>query len=331
MILGALFLLLFSPSAQAQKPLKVTFRLNWLPNGTHIGFFAARAKGFYGRELLDVNIVRGSGSRDALHETNLERADFCLAETASLIEQRSRGKDVVGVGVIFERNPSALFTLEGAGIKSPKDLAGKSIGAPEGSFPRLIFPLLAERTGLDLAGVKWMNLRPESLLEALISAKVEAVVSYTTALWQYQHAAKEAGLKVVSLPYADYGLNLYSLSLVTTDFRIRNKEPMVRAFVSATYRGLAWSAEHPEEALELFLKEEPGLDRERVEAEWREALRLMLPRQPAEGGFGRYQKDRLAEIKAVMVRWRRVKRNLPLESLYTNDYLPALRVKPKGF
>ncbi|MFQ6111318.1 MAG: ABC transporter substrate-binding protein, partial [Nitrospinota bacterium] len=210
-------------------------------------------------------------------------------------------------------------------------LAGKSIGAPGASFPRLIFPLLAERTGLDLARVKWMNLRPGSLLEALISAKVKAVASYTTVLWQYQRAAKKAGLRVVSLPYADYGLNLYSLSLVTTDFRIQDKEPMVRRFVGATYRGLAWAAEHPREALALFLKERPGLERERVEAEWREALRLMLPEGAPARGFGRYERRRLAELKSVMVRWRHVKMELPLERLYTNDYLPALTVKPKRF
>src|SRR5512137_1660330 len=45
------------------KPLdKFQFRLNWTYYGEHAGFIAARDKGFYKEEGLDVEILEGSGS-----------------------------------------------------------------------------------------------------------------------------------------------------------------------------------------------------------------------------------------------------------------------------
>ncbi len=57
----------------------------------------------------------------------------------------------------------------------------------------------------------------------------------------------------------------------------------------------------------------------------------MFPEGASVERFGRYEEERLAEIKDVMVRWRKVKRELPLEKLYTNAYIPALSIEPKSF
>src|SRR5262249_38258097 len=45
---------------------KVVLGLDWQALGRHAGFFTAKAKGFYEREGLDVDIQRGYGAADSV-------------------------------------------------------------------------------------------------------------------------------------------------------------------------------------------------------------------------------------------------------------------------
>ncbi|MDA1000022.1 MAG: ABC transporter substrate-binding protein [bacterium] len=324
----ALALLYFLAPAPGEAARKVTLALNWLPGGTHVPFYYALHGGYYKKTNLDVSIVIAQGSHKALDLLQAGKAHFALAEAAELFVHRLRGMDTLGVMVYFQDSPNAVFSLKGSGIRGFRDLKSKKIAAPRASFPRIIFPGLQPQTGLDPAQVLWQNLRPESLLPALISGQVDAVVSSTIAAYQYHEAARLAGKSIAVFPYARAGLNPYSLLLNTKDSLVEKQPELVRDFIRATAEALAAAIEQPRKALSTFLQVNPELGEKRIAAEWSAALALTYPASARHIGLGLFDRKRMENMKALLIQTRKLKIETPISHYFTNDLLPRLRPVP---
>ena len=67
-----------APVAAAAEAVRVG--LNFLPNGIHVGFFAARELGWYREAGLEVEIQKGEGSSDAGRRIGSGVVDFAMAD-----------------------------------------------------------------------------------------------------------------------------------------------------------------------------------------------------------------------------------------------------------
>lgn len=324
----ALAALFFLSPAPAEAARKVTLALNWLPGGVHVPFYYALQAGYYKKANLDVSIVTARGSRKALEKLQGGKAHFALAEAAELFAHRLRGLDTVGVMVYFQESPNAVFSLKRNDIRRIGDLKSKKIAAPRASFPRIIFPGLQAKTGLDPAQVLWQNLGPGDLLPALITGQVDAVVSSMITAHQYQEAARARGKSITIFPYARAGLNPYSLLLNTKDSLVEKRPRLVRDFVRATAEALAAAIKQPRKALKVFLRVNPALGEKRIAAEWRAALALAYPPGARHIGLGMFQKKRMEEMKQLLIQTRKLKIETPASHHFTNDFLLRLRPVP---
>ena len=91
-------------------------------NGRHAYFFVALDKGYYKAAGLDVKILRGQGSVDAIRQVGAGNATFGFADTGSLVLARANDQIPVKlVASVYARPPQAIFCREDAGIKLPKD------------------------------------------------------------------------------------------------------------------------------------------------------------------------------------------------------------------
>ncbi len=322
----ALAAVLFSAPASAAS--KITLMLNWLPGGSHVPIFYARDAGFYKKAGLEVQILSARGSRDAFGALRKGKAHFAIAEAAELFIQREGGLDALGTMVYFNRSPNTIFTLQRADIRSLSDLAGKRLAAPRASFPRVLFKELGARGKINLKKVRWLNLLPGELLPALVEGKIDAVASSTMAAYQYREAARRNGKKIAAYPYADAGVNPYSLLLVSMDSVLAKYSNAAAAFVRATTEGTAAALERPREALRIFLKGNPGQEPERARAEWREALSLIHPKGAGRAGLGQFDKGRMEKTRQILSGIRNLRPGTSTADLYTNKLLPALRPKP---
>src|SRR6476659_9694423 len=105
-------------------------------NGRHAYFFVALDKGYYKAAGLDVKILRGQGSVDAIRQVGAGNATFGFADTGSLVLARANDQIPVKlVASVYARPPQAIFCREDAGIKLPKDLEERSIANPAGGQP----------------------------------------------------------------------------------------------------------------------------------------------------------------------------------------------------
>src|SRR5260370_14830428 len=88
---------------------KVTFVTDFGYNGRHAYYFVALEKGYYAGQNLDVQIVRGQGSADAVKQVAAGPAHIGFADTsASLL---GRGNDQIPaklVAMVYAKPPHAI-------------------------------------------------------------------------------------------------------------------------------------------------------------------------------------------------------------------------------
>lgn len=124
----------FAAPASAQD---VKLLLDWVPTGDYAAYYAALDRGFYKEAGLNVTIERGFGSSDTVTKIATGVAPFGVADIAAVMTGRVRSQTPVkAIASIFTRPPHSVFVLADSGIKTFKDLEGKSLAGAPGSSVR---------------------------------------------------------------------------------------------------------------------------------------------------------------------------------------------------
>jgi NitT/TauT family transport system substrate-binding protein len=242
-------------------------------NGRHSYFYVALEKGFYKDEGLNVTILRGQGSGDAIKKVAAAAATFGFADAGSLVLARGNdGVPVKLVSVVYVQPPQALFVLESSSIKTPKDLEGKTLGETAAGSIRLLFPAYAKAAGIDESKVKWVAAESSALPSILASKRADAIGQFLVG--EPLLAAATAPEGVRALAYKDVGLSYYGNGLVATEKTIEENPAMVRAFVRATIKGMKQAFADPAEAATIMNKHQKQLSVKVIEGETRMVAEL---------------------------------------------------------
>src|ERR1041385_7775597 len=158
-------LLATAGSAAAEE--KFTFALNWFAVGDHAAYWVALEKGYFAQRGLDVTLENSKGSGDAIAKVDTGRADAGLADAAVVIASVGRGTTIKTVGMVFDKTPLNIFSLKSSPLAKPKDLEGKTLGAPPGDSQRQMFPAFAKVNAIDAAQVTWVNIEPTAKMAAV--------------------------------------------------------------------------------------------------------------------------------------------------------------------
>src|ERR1700731_968912 len=136
---------------------KVTFVTDFGYNGRHAYYFVAVEKGYYARQNLDVQIVRGQGSADAVKQVAAGTAQIGFADTAAVI--LGRGNDQIPtrlVAMVYAKPPHAIYVLKDSAIAKPKELGGKKIADTAFSAVPKLFDAYAKAAKIDGGKVTWL-------------------------------------------------------------------------------------------------------------------------------------------------------------------------------
>jgi NitT/TauT family transport system substrate-binding protein len=254
-LLGAL--LLVRDDARALD--NVTLITDFGYNGRHAYFFVAIEKGYYRDADLDVKVVRGQGSVDAIRQVGANNAIVGFADAGSLV--LARGNDQIPVklvAIVYARPPQAVFCREDAGLRQPRDLEGASIANPAGGATVDMFPIYAKAAGFDAGKVKWVVAGSDALPGLLASNRVPCVGQFSVGEPLLRMQAAPA--KLVRFAFADAGVSFYGNGIIATDTTIATKPDIVRRFVDATIRGMQDAFANPQEAGRIMNKYHPTID-----------------------------------------------------------------------
>ena len=314
--------LIFICEAEAQTPIR--FTIDWAWQGSQAIWPMAQEMGCYAREKLEVKADRGFGSGDALGKVAAGAYDVGFADFNSLVQFNAAnpGKRVVGFFMVYDGSPTSITTLKASGVAKPADLAGKKIGGPVFDASRQNFPVFARQNGLDPAKVEWSSASPELRETMLARGQVDAVAGH---MWTSLIGLQALGVKreeIVTLLYADWGLDLFGSALVATPAWLKANPQAAAAFVACAVEGINGSLANPKAAI-AALRKRDALIQDDVEAE---RLRLSLEVAVLTGNV---KKNGLNTIDAG-----RMDRSMKLvseifksplltaEDVWTNAYLP---------
>ena len=312
-----------TPAAQ-QPPQKVVFALNWFPVGDHAAYWVALEKGYYRQRGLDVDMQNSKGSGDSIAKVDTGRADVGLADSAVVIASAARGTKVKVVGMVFDKSPLNIWSRKDAPITKPKDLEGKSVAAPPGDGQRQMFPAFARLNGIDASKVTWVNVEPAAKVPALAEKRVDAVADYTTGLPFYEKAIGKGN--AVMLPWADHGFDMYSMSIIASEKTMKERGPVLKAFLEASYLGWRDVMSDPKSALEIFKKRVPEIDLSIIEPNMMMGLDLMKTDRYAKNGIGWMEEKKMCDSVDLVNTYMGVPTKVECKAVYTNEFLTKVEL-----
>jgi NitT/TauT family transport system substrate-binding protein len=315
-------LLAMAGTASAEE--KFTFALNWFAVGDHAAYWVALDKGYYKAKGLDVTLENSKGSGDSIAKVDTGRADAGLADAAVVIASNARGTTVKTVGMVFDKTPLNIFSLKSQALTKPKDLEGKTLGAPPGDAQRQMFPAFAKLTGIDASKVSWVNIEPAAKIAAVAEKRMDGVGDYNTGLPLYEKAAGKGN--VALMQWADFGFDLYSMSIMASAKTMKERPQVLKDFLEASYMGWRDVMADPKAAMAIFKKRVPEIDVDVLTENMMIGLSLMKTKQYAEGGIGSIDDKRMCASVELVNTYMGLPKKVDCKDVYSKDFYT--RVNP---
>ena len=302
----------------------VTVAMDWLINGAHAGFFAAAEKGYYKAENLEVTIARGFGSGDTVKRVASRRAQFGVADTSALISARANDDVPVRiVAMLYDKAGLGLLYLVESGIKVPKDLEGRAIGRSAAGASVNMLPGFLKVNNIDRTKLREVVVDGANYLPLLMSRQVDAVLEQSINIGRFRKAAEAQKLTVKPMLYSDYGLLTYGNAIMTTPDVIQASPDLVRRFVRASIKGLAFAFDNPDEAVGLMRKRNPEVDAEVAKEELLAVKELALTDFVKANGLGAIDANRMTATRDIVNNALSLKRSVPIDQIYAAGFVPA--------
>lgn len=240
----------------AQAADDVTLQLKWVTQAQFAGYYVAQDQGFYEAEGLNVTIKPGGPDIAPAQVIAGGGADVVLDWMPSALASREKGLALVNIAQPFKSSGMMLTCRKDAGVSSPEDFAGKTLGV---WFFGNEYPFLSWMSKLGLAtdgsdgGVT--VLKQGFNVDPILQGQAACVSTMTyNEYWQII----DAGLSpddLVVFKYEDQGVatledGMYVMEENLSDPAFEDK--MVR-FVRASMKGWKWAEENPEDAAMIVL------------------------------------------------------------------------------
>jgi len=252
----------FSANAQNKELIPVKLRLDWVWQSPQSIFTIAAERGYYRDEGLDVTIDRGYGGMENATALANGNYDFLFGgiDTAMLFNAKSKDVKLKSVFVIYDAYLGTVIVRKDSGITKPKDLEGKTIGAPLTTGGRTMFPAFAKANGIDASKVKWDTVSIQLQDQQFAQGKFDGVASFvTTSLLNLQQLGMKRD-QLTIFNFADYGVDLYGSGVVARADYIEKNPEVIAKFLRATTKGLKAMMESKAEAIATLKKRDPLLD-----------------------------------------------------------------------
>ncbi len=236
-------------------PVPIEFRLNWTLYGEHAPFFLGVDKGFYADEGLDVTILEGSGSGTTVKLVGNGNNVIGYADSATMMRGVSAGVPVKAVAVIFQSSPmSFIYRADRPRPTNIDELRGAKVAVTAGDASMSIFEACLGKNGMTLDDVELVQVsNPQAKEVAMLEGTSDTFLGYFVD--QPLRIEKNTGIDIEWKQLTEVcNVNTLSSAIIVNNFWAKENPELVKKFVRASQRAWAYTAEHPEEAAEIFAK-----------------------------------------------------------------------------
>ena len=278
-----------SPVGGANAADKLTVLLDWFVNPDHAPLVVAKAGGYFERAGLDVELIAPADPSAPPKLVAAGQGDVAVTYQPDLMLQLKEGLPLVRFGTLVETPLNSLVVLKNGPVKALADLKGKTVGYSVAGFEEVYLGALLKSAGLSADDVTLVNVN-FNLTSSLMSGQVDAVVG-AFRNFELTQLRIEGRAGAAFFP-EEHGVPPYDELIYVTSTELKD-DPRLPRFLAAVEEATIFLTNHPEAALDMFVKAHPDLDDELN----RRAFLDTLPgfaKRPAALDRGRY--DRFAEF-----------------------------------
>jgi putative hydroxymethylpyrimidine transport system substrate-binding protein len=307
-------------AAQAPPQDRLSLMLDYLPNADHVGIFRAQANGDFARAGLKVDVQTPSDPASVLKLVAAGKVDVAISYEPEVLLARAQGLNVSAIAGVVNRPLTSLISLPKAKIASAKDLKGKTVGTAGIPYQTAYLQTIVKRAGLQPGDVKQVNVG-FNLNGALVSGKVDATLG---GFWNYEGVQlQQQHRDPVIVPVDRLGVPSYDeLVLVARVDTLNKKESSIRRLVRALSQGYADVRANPDQGVQPLLAANKDLDPKLQLEATRKSIPAFFPID-AKRPWGWLDTDRWADYAQWMLDNGLLKRELPLDTIVTTDFLPG--------
>ncbi len=123
---------------------KVTLQLKWVAQAQFAGYYAAKEKGYYNAENLDVTVRPGGPDIIPEQVVASGQAQFGIDWLPSLLASREAGAPLVNVAQVFQKSGMLSIRWKDTGLKGVDDYRGKKVAVWLGGNEFELYATLAK-------------------------------------------------------------------------------------------------------------------------------------------------------------------------------------------
>jgi NitT/TauT family transport system substrate-binding protein len=298
---------------------KVTFRLNWILYGFHTPFHLGLDRGYYREEGIELTIGEGQGSVRAAQTVGAKGDMFGLSDGPSVINVATKGAPIRAVMSVTSSSPYAIGVRADAGVKSLKDLEGKTIASAPGEAGLQLLPAVWKANGVDGEKVRILRVEGAGKNVAIAEKRVEALMA---GLDNQSITLPRQGVPLINFGYAAFGVNTVGLQIHTHEDTIKSRPDLVRRFVKATVRSFEAAIADPIAAIKAGQKAKPDLETELSLEQLKVGIGLMPSKATQGKPLGFMAPEDWSGTLSLMKQYMGLETNQEAGTFFTNEFVP---------
>jgi len=309
----------------------VKFTLDSKFDGTSAPFLLPIDKGYYKAEGIDVSIDTAADSHESIRRVAAGDYDIGFGDINLLIKLRDKdpGLPVKAVFVVYNRPPYAVIGRKSRGIRMPKDLEGKTLGAPATDSAFAQWPIFVQANGIDASKVMIEHVSFPVRDPMLAAGQIDAITGLSISSYV---DLKDKGVPVDDLAVllmADYGVTLYG-NAVFVNSKFATEHPgTVGGFLRAFVKGLKEAVRQPAIAVDAVLKRNTTLKKNVELDRLTMAIRenIVTPEVKA-NGYGGIDEERFARAIGQIALAHKFKAAMPKPGdIFDPSFLPPMTIR----
>ena len=248
-----------APAGECTELTPVSLQLQWFVQAQFGGYYAAKDKGYYEEQCLDVTILEGGV--DIVPQTVLAQggADYAISWVPKALASREQGAMITNVAQVFQRSGTLQVSFKDKNITSAADFKGKKIGNWGFGNEYEVFAAIT-KAGLDpAADVELVGQQFDML--ALLNGEIDAAEAMTYNEYAQVLEAINPDTGELYQPedfnvvnYNDEGVAMYQDAIWASEERLADPayQDATQRFVTASLKGWVFCRDNAQECADII-------------------------------------------------------------------------------
>jgi NitT/TauT family transport system substrate-binding protein len=248
----------------------VTVQLKWVAQAQFAGYYVAKAKGFYTKLNLDVNVKPGGPDIIPEQVVLSKQAQFGIDWLPSLLATRDKGGKIVNIAQVFTRSGVTELVWKDTGVTNFCQLKGKKVGVWTGGNEFEQFAAL-QKCGINPYNKKQVTIVAQPFdMQLFLKRDIDAASAMTYN--EYAQVLEVKNPKTGKL-YQPGDLQVFKMENLGTGMledgifaledwlKSAKNRDIAKRFIQGSLQGWIYCRNHLKECTEIVLKNGTALGR----------------------------------------------------------------------